>query len=221
MAMRRKHFPQRGTDLAATPAVAVSVTMGVAWAVVMSVVGGVRVSLVGHAPRPFGPDRIRLGVDDGAGMQGREFGGVAVMAGHARSGVFGVEDCVGDQLSDVVVVQAVEDGGAFAAGADQSRHPQLRQVLRHRRGRLPDMCCQVIDRHLPAHQCPQHLDAGGIGEHPEHFDDQVHLVIGEPTTTSSRICIHTQIVGLTDSHGQHECWCTVHQRERALAARRR
>ena len=53
MAMWRKHFPQCGTDLAAAPAVAVSVTMSVAWAVVMSVVGGVRVSLMGHAPRPF------------------------------------------------------------------------------------------------------------------------------------------------------------------------
>ena len=117
-------------------------------------------------------------------MQRREFGGVAVMAGHARSGVFGVEDSVGDQLPDVVVVQAVEDGGALAAGPDQPRHPQLRQVLRHRRGGFPDMGCQVIDRHLPAHQRPQNLDAGGIGQHPKHLDDQVHLVIGESTTTS-------------------------------------
>jgi glycerol-3-phosphate dehydrogenase len=44
-------------------------------------------------------------------MQLREFGSVAVMAGHARPRVFGVEDCVGDQLPDVVVVEAVEDGG--------------------------------------------------------------------------------------------------------------
>ena len=44
-----------------------------------------------------------------------------------------------DQLPDVVVVQAVEDGGALAAGADQPRHPQLRQVLRHRRGRLTSL----------------------------------------------------------------------------------
>ena len=53
MAMRRKHFPQRGTDLAATPAVAVSVAMVCGLGRDMSVVGGVRVSLVGHAPRPF------------------------------------------------------------------------------------------------------------------------------------------------------------------------
>ena len=54
MAMRRKHFPQRSTDLAATPDVAVSVTMTVACLVVMSVVCGVRVDVVGHAPRPVG-----------------------------------------------------------------------------------------------------------------------------------------------------------------------
>ncbi len=54
MAMWRKHFPQRGTDLAAASAVAVSVTMSVACAVVVSVVCGVRVGFVGHARRPFG-----------------------------------------------------------------------------------------------------------------------------------------------------------------------
>ena len=59
MAMRRKHFPQRSTDLSATPAMAVSVTMSVACAVVESVVCGVWVSLVGHAPRPF--DRTGFG----------------------------------------------------------------------------------------------------------------------------------------------------------------
>ena len=58
MAMRRKHFPQRSTDLAATPDVAVSVTMTVACLVVMSVVCGVRVDVVGHAPRPFGRTRF-------------------------------------------------------------------------------------------------------------------------------------------------------------------
>ena len=57
--MRRKHFPQRSTDLAATPDVAVSVTMTVACAVVVSVLCGARVGVVGHARRPFG----RTGVD--------------------------------------------------------------------------------------------------------------------------------------------------------------
>jgi hypothetical protein len=70
------------------------------------------------------------------------------------------------------------------------------------------MCCQVIDRHLPAHQCPQNLDAGGIGEHPKNFDHQIDLVISEPTTTSSLICIHTQIVGLMVELGQYDGWCT-------------
>ena len=125
---------------------------------------------VGHARRPLRSGRRRVG---GVGVQGGEFGGVAVMAGHAGSRVFGVEHRVGDQLPDVVVVQAVEDRGALAAGADQPRHPQLRQVLRHRRGGFADVVGQIVDRHLPAHQCPQHLDAGGVGEHPEHLDDQV------------------------------------------------
>ena len=54
MAMRRKHFPQRSTDLAAPAIMAVSVIMMVGWAVVMSVVGGVLLSLVGHARCPVG-----------------------------------------------------------------------------------------------------------------------------------------------------------------------
>jgi len=55
MAMRCKHFPQRGTDLAAAPVVAVSmsVIMAVAFAVLLSVLCGVRLGVVGHALRPF------------------------------------------------------------------------------------------------------------------------------------------------------------------------
>ena len=134
-------------------------------------------------------------------MQGGQLGGVAVMAGHARAGVFGVEHCVGDQLPDVVVVQAVEDRRALAAGADQPRHPQLRQMLRHRRGGFPDVGGQVVDRHLTAHQRPQHLDAGGIGQHPEHLDHQIHLIIGQPTTALTNICIHTQIISVERGRG--------------------
>ena len=100
------------------------------------------------------------------------------MAGHAGAGVFGVEHRVGDQLADVVVLQAVEDRGAVAAGPHQPRHPQLRQVLRHRRRRFADVVGQVVDRHLAVHQRPQHLDPGGIGQHPEHLDDQTHLIVG-------------------------------------------
>ena len=54
MAMRRKHFPQRSTDLAATAIMAVSAIMIVGWAVAMSLLGGVLLSPVGHARCPFG-----------------------------------------------------------------------------------------------------------------------------------------------------------------------
>ena len=54
MAMWRKHFPQRGTDLAATPALAVCMTMSVDCALVVCLVCGVRLGIVGHARRPFG-----------------------------------------------------------------------------------------------------------------------------------------------------------------------
>jgi hypothetical protein len=108
--------------------------------------------------------------------------------------VLGVEHRVGDQLPDVVILEGIEDRGALAAGADQSRHPQFGQMLRHRRRGLADVLGELVDRHLPAHQRPQHLYAGGIGEHPEHLDDQIHLIAGQPPPTSGRICIHTQII---------------------------
>ena len=52
-------------------------------------------------------------------MQSSQFVGVAVMTGYSGAGVFGVEDCVGDQLPDVVVFQGVVDRCAVAAGTDQ------------------------------------------------------------------------------------------------------
>ena len=68
MAVRGEHFPQRGTDLAAAPAMAMSVTMvvTVASAVVVSVACGVWVGVVGHARRPF----ARAGVGSALAMSG-------------------------------------------------------------------------------------------------------------------------------------------------------
>ncbi|BBY17096.1 hypothetical protein MLIT_26880 [Mycolicibacterium litorale] len=57
------------------------------------------------------------------------------------------------------------------------------------------MSGKIIYRHLTAHQCPEDLHPGGIGEHPEHLDDEVHLIVGQPPSASLTICIHTQIIG--------------------------
>ena len=86
--------------------------------------------------------------------------------------MLGVVHGVGDELADVVVLEPVEHLRALPAGAHQARHPQLRQVLRHRRRRLADPCGEVVDRSSPSDQRPQQLHAGGVGEHPEHLDDQ-------------------------------------------------
>ena len=66
--MRRKHFPQSGTDLAAAPDMAMSVTMvvSVASAVVVSVACGVWAGVVGHQRRPF----ARAGVGSALAMSG-------------------------------------------------------------------------------------------------------------------------------------------------------
>jgi hypothetical protein len=62
--------------------------------------------------------------------------------------VLGVVHGVGDELTDVVVLQPVEHLGALAAGTHQVRHPQLGQVLRHRRRGLADAAGQIVHRHL-------------------------------------------------------------------------
>jgi hypothetical protein len=51
---------------------------------------------------------------------------------------------------------------------------------------------------------PQELNAGGIGEHLEHLDHQIHLIIGQRPPTHFFTCIHTQIVSTARQQQQHE-----------------
>ncbi|GAY16024.1 hypothetical protein MSZK_27500 [Mycobacterium sp. shizuoka-1] len=62
-------------------------------------------------------------------------------------------------------------------------------MLGHRRRGLADTFSEVIDAEFAVDQCPQQLDAGGVGQHPEDFDDQMGMV-----RSQLPICIHTQIV---------------------------
>jgi hypothetical protein len=51
------------------------------------------------------------------------------MARDARAGVLGVEDGVDNELSHVIVFQAVENRRPLATGPYQPGHPQLGEVL--------------------------------------------------------------------------------------------
>ena len=97
--------------------------------------------------------------------------------------VLGVVHRVGEQLAHMVVLQPVEHLCALAPGAYQPGHPQLREVLRHRRPRLVDPLGEVVDRELTIGQRPQQLNARRIGQHPEHLDDQVGVIVGKRQTT--------------------------------------
>jgi len=116
----------------------------------------------------------------------------AVMPRNPRTGVLGVEDGVDDELSNVIVFQAVEDRRALAARPHQPCHPQLGEVLGHRRRRFGHMVGEFIDRHLAVGERPQHLHTSGVGQHPEHLDHQADLVVRQPDILV--ICMHTQIV---------------------------
>ena len=109
-----------------------------------------------------------------------------------RSGVLGVVHGVDNELSDVVVFQAVEDRRPLPAGSHQPRHSQLGEVLRHRRRGFVHMLGEFVDRHLATGERPQHLYAGRVSQHPEHLDDQADLIFRQPDIAT--ICMHTQIV---------------------------
>jgi hypothetical protein len=103
-------------------------------------------------------------------VQQREVGGVTMMAGYTRPGMLSVEYGVSHELLDVVIVEAVVNGGALTARADKPCHPEFRQMLGDARRRLVDVVCQVAHRHLFAYQCPEDLNAGGIRQHAEDLD---------------------------------------------------
>ena len=113
----------------------------------------------------------------GVGVQAGQFGGVAVVAGDARSGVLGVEDRVDDQLPRCGRCPGCRrswcpPGGSGPAGpsaaSPDAATPTARVCRRASASSLTDI--SRLD------QRPQHLDPGGIGEHPEHLDHQTHLI---------------------------------------------
>jgi hypothetical protein len=123
----------------------------------------------------------------------------AVMTGNPGTGVLGVEDRVLDELADVIVLQTVEDGGSVPAGSHKTGHPQLRKVLGNRRRRLAHMLGEFVDGHLAMCQRPEHLHAGGVGQHSENLDYQTGLVVGQPAFAAT--CMHTQIVAQKSGQG--------------------
>src|ERR1700758_5624798 len=114
------------------------------------------------------------------------------MTWNPGAGVLGVEDSIDNELADVVVLQAVEDGGSVPAGAHETCHPQLCQVLGNRWRRLAHVLGKFVDRHLAMRQRPEHLHAGGVSQHPEDLDDQTGLVIWQPPFAIT--CMHTQTI---------------------------
>ena len=138
---------------------------------------------------------------------------VTVMSRNSGTCVFGVENGVDDELADMVVLQPVEHCRALAAGANQPRHAEFGQVLRHRRRGLADMFGEFVHRTLGRGERPQNLNARGIGEHAEHLDDECGLLVGQPIANHLTICIHTRIVaqcGSAGHHGREHCVTSPH-----------
>src|SRR6266540_1852227 len=73
------------------------------------------------------------------------------------------------QLRDVTAGERVDDGRTLAAGGDDARPPEHRELL-GQAGRLDlDLGEQVPDRHRPVLQEFQHPDPDRVAEHPEEL----------------------------------------------------
>lgn len=120
------------------------------------------------------------------------------MSWHTGTGVFGIEDCVDHQLSNVVVLESVDHLCAFAASSHQSRHPQFREMLRHRWSGFGDVLGEFVHRTLAIGERPEDLNAGGISQHSEDLDDQRSLVFGQCGAIWLLIRIHAQTIAERD-----------------------
>lgn len=74
-------------------------------------------------------------------------------------------------------------------------------MLRDRCGSLVHDVGQVIDRQLVVSKGEDDPYPGGIGEHPEHLDSQLHELAIGLTPAYLLICIRTQIIALEPSLG--------------------
>ena len=104
-------------------------------------------------------------------------------AGTPTGGVLGVVHRVDDELADVVVLEPVEH-------CVPSRRVRTSRAIRSFArccdtdgAGLPTRVGEFVDRQLAVDQRPQQLHPGGVGEHPEHLDDQADLVV-------RRACAH-------------------------------
>jgi len=117
-----------------------------------------------------------------------------VMLRQATPGVLRVKDRILDQRPHVRAFDPVEHLRSGSTGPHQPAHPQLRQMLRHRSGRLADRLGQLVDCQLTVKERPQQPDPGRIGQHSEHLDRQVDLLGRRLYPGRLLIRIHTQIM---------------------------
>lgn len=119
----------------------------------------------------------------------RAFG--VVVAGVASEGVFGLEDRVGDELTRMLVLQAVVDPGAFLAGGHQTAQTHFGQMLGDGGRRLMDQIGQLIDRLLTITQSKDNAYPCGVGEHRKNFHREFHELAVGLAPANDIICIHT------------------------------
>ena len=134
------------------------------------------------------------------------------MARNLGAGMLGVVHAVADQPSHMLILKSVEHLRPLLAGPHQPGHPQLGQVLGHRRPWLTDPSSQLIDRQFLIDQRPQQAHPGCVRQHPEHLNSELGLLDWQ-VIQSAIICMHMQIIAQLTSHP--ELWQRARQHEAA------
>ena len=125
----------------------------------------------------------------------RALGFYPVVAGSAAQGVFGLVDGIGDELTRVLVLEAVVDLRALMAGGDDAREAELGEMLRDGGRRLVDDVGKQVHRELTMiAERQDDPDPGRVGEHREHLDGKLDILAIRRPSENLLICIHTQIM---------------------------
>lgn len=99
------------------------------------------------------------------------------MMAAASDGVVGLEQRLGGDALDVLVLRAVEDAVAYTAGPDEAREAKLGEMLRDR-GRLgAHMRGELVHRVLAMEQRPEDSKPGRVREQLEGVRRDLELIV--------------------------------------------
>lgn len=108
--------------------------------------------------------------------------------------MLGLMDGVGNKLPGVTIGEPVVNLRALLPGGNHAGQAHFGQMLGHGSRGLSGFLGQRIHRQLAITKGKDQPDPGGVRQHGENLDCQLHILAVGPKRARLRICIHTQIV---------------------------